>query len=607
MIDRSITIHAFGSKTELESGDPASGALRLDLIHQGTLDDILRLARQLFGQPEGFAEMSLHLPVEGMKLGEADSQVNLPAGMNFSVELTLNDLRCKPNTYNYSVRAEDAFGVGNMRLFNAGDMGYVFNNNLSSLVSRMLSDRLNAFVSSLTGSVLGDAGHAVLATVLDSAADKDSGAGKRFYIPMRSKAAVNSSPPILVVVLYAVGGALVTVCLVCLNVVRHRAKPVVLRGTLEPISVFRIILEDLLLSICCFVCAGAFLWSNLTAAACVSVGSELKIYGFTLMGTVRDMWDAGLKPLAVLVFVFSGIYPYFKLACMLLFALVLQRPHARILRVIDYIGKFSFLDTFVMFIMVTGLPIQGVADVIILPSFYIFFGATIASVLLGNCTVLLWRRGTTLTKCGEGVPGPHSDDDKVPEGSQGGISNPPYVDDKAQLSSEHPMTTSDNSYSAITVRPEIKKTTIKERWYINIIIFCVMLGCFLPAWFVPCLRYRVGGVAPLITPEYKEFNLYQLSKAVNPFCFVVSLIVLLIAPCGYALSRRWLTFLASWFAVDAFLLACIAGLLQLNQFVQFMLGSNMEDLYTAHATFLWPLMLLLVGSVLQWVLEAVKS
>jgi len=45
---------------------------------------------------------------------------------------------------------------------------------------------------------------------------------------------------------------------------------------------------------------------------------KFDISSFDLYGSVSDMWAAGVYPLAILVFVFSGIWPYAKILGMTL-------------------------------------------------------------------------------------------------------------------------------------------------------------------------------------------------------------------------------------------------------------------------------------------------
>ena len=84
--------------------------------------------------------------------------------------------------------------------------------------------------------------------------------------------------------------------------------------------------------------------------------------------------------------------------------------------------------------------------------------------------------------------------------------------------------------------------------------------------------------------------------------FAVSLFTILVAPSLFALMPRRGRFLASWCAADVFVVACVAGLLQLHQFITFVLGEGMDDIYTAHATLQWPMLPLAVASLVVWYL-----
>ena len=100
--------------------------------------------------------------------------------------------------------------------------------------------------------------------------------------------------------------------------------------------------------IACFGTMYLFVWSNCTTAAVVIVGKELPMYGFSLANTVHDLWQAGLYPLSFFVCLFSGVYPYAKLLCIVVYSVILQQPQSRVVRMVDVLGKFSFLDSFVM-------------------------------------------------------------------------------------------------------------------------------------------------------------------------------------------------------------------------------------------------------------------
>lgn len=57
-------------------------------------------------------------------------------------------------------------------------------------------------------------------------------------------------------------------------------------------------------------------------------------------------------------------------------------------------------------------------------------------------------------------------------------------------------------------------------------------------------------------------------------------------------------FLATWTGADVFLVGCIGGLLQVNQFVQFILGGDYSFAYSVHAHLHATLIPLLIASIL---------
>ncbi|ELP83632.1 hypothetical protein EIN_417410 [Entamoeba invadens IP1] len=83
------------------------------------------------------------------------------------------------------------------------------------------------------------------------------------------------------------------------------------------------------------------------------------VSSYGLMDTVTNMWHAGIYPLAILILLFSCIWPYTKL--ILLFftwttppTIMSTKVRYRILYVLDALGKWSFLDSYVMTLMVVS-------------------------------------------------------------------------------------------------------------------------------------------------------------------------------------------------------------------------------------------------------------
>jgi len=134
------------------------------------------------------------------------------------------------------------------------------------------------------------------------------------------------------------------------------------------------------------------------------------------------MWHAGVYPLALLIAVFSGSWPYIKLLMMLFCWLI---PPARFsekkreytLMLLDMLGKWSLIDSFVLTLMVVAFrfhvaspPVPGtdppeiaVADVIVHveTGFYTFLFATMMSLGLTHIILALHHHAIKPEKEGE--------------------------------------------------------------------------------------------------------------------------------------------------------------------------------------------------------------
>ncbi|KAJ9451728.1 hypothetical protein DIPPA_31162 [Diplonema papillatum] len=116
-----------------------------------------------------------------------------------------------------------------------------------------------------------------------------------------------------------------------------------------------------------------FLTSNLLFGAGVSGmvlvgGTELpleNLFSYELGTTVRDMWNAEVYYLAIIIAVFSGIWPYAKL-----FALVWgwvvppsalnRKRRGHLFLILDYTGKWSLLDTMMMIMLMVSFRMHFV-------------------------------------------------------------------------------------------------------------------------------------------------------------------------------------------------------------------------------------------------------
>lgn len=99
-----------------------------------------------------------------------------------------------------------------------------------------------------------------------------------------------------------------------------------------------------------------FITANIQVGTSVMVEIDLgnkvisppSVFDFGLGNTVRDMWDAGVYPLSILIAFFSGAWPYIKLVSMLVswFLPTSTLSSGRrdvVLRWLDILGKWSLL------------------------------------------------------------------------------------------------------------------------------------------------------------------------------------------------------------------------------------------------------------------------
>jgi hypothetical protein len=89
----------------------------------------------------------------------------------------------------------------------------------------------------------------------------------------------------------------------------------------------------------------------------LTIGTKIinsgSVFDFGLLSTVEDMWDAKVYALATLIAFFSGLWPYIKLVTMLLCwsippGLLSISYRQTSLVVLDVLGKWSLIDSFVM-------------------------------------------------------------------------------------------------------------------------------------------------------------------------------------------------------------------------------------------------------------------
>jgi paraquat-inducible protein A len=130
------------------------------------------------------------------------------------------------------------------------------------------------------------------------------------------------------------------------------------------------------------------------AAVCLALGISLPILKLTkfmfwtseysLMTTVEVLIRQGQTFLGLVVLVFSIIFPIVKLLYLMLVSTLPAaelRRHAKRLRAIEWIGKWSMHDVLVLALTIFFLKSQGVYDAASLPAVYLFTAAVVLMIL----------------------------------------------------------------------------------------------------------------------------------------------------------------------------------------------------------------------------------
>ena len=174
-----------------------------------------------------------------------------------------------------------------------------------------------------------------------------------------------------------------------------------------------------------FLTVALFSFSNAAVGATVKLSVQIfgaqvieySLFDFSLVNTIRDMWDAKVYVLSGLVAIWSGAWPYLK--CMLMGATwfcppsVLKPSHRRRLLIsLDILGKWALLDLFLMNMMSIGFRFHittatinyvpkrlATVDVKVAPEIGLFlFTTAVALSLISNHIILAYHRNIVSTE-----------------------------------------------------------------------------------------------------------------------------------------------------------------------------------------------------------------
>lgn len=318
------------------------------------------------------------------------------------------------------------------------------------------------------------------------------------------------------------------------------------------------------------------------------------VFGFSLIGSIKDMFDGKVYALGLLIICFSGIWPYMKPMLMMVCwfrppAYLSISKRQGLLNFLDAFGKWSLVDTFVMVMFMVAFKFDlaaptgsGVLNDILRESgdngqfqvqvealygFYSFLIATFMSLICGHVT----------TAC-------HRYAHKIGEfGVQGDVAQ------KRRLCYVLP------SSSAVDVHgPTVA---------ISVSLLLVLCGTFLQTFnfnFLGLAGYALG------EDQHRPFSVFSLgmqlpaaSEDPNSFwiralqgvfflfaiivvvAYHVILIVLWAAPMTTRMQKQFFLtaqVLNAWSGLDVFCVTILAGVLEIRQFANFIVGDKCDGI-----------------------------
>lgn len=337
-----------------------------------------------------------------------------------------------------------------------------------------------------------------------------------------------------------------------------------------------------------------FAVSNLSYGASVIIkyktntsSTELpSTFTFTLANSVHDMWNAKVYALSLLIAVASGAWPYIKLVLML-FAWLLPprvlgiRGRERFLQVLDALGKWSLIDSYVLAMMIVAfhfnVPLEegSVVEVVVLPQFgfYGFLFATMVSLIATHVVLHFHRTSTGETS--------HNSNERF-------------------AVAEHAFEWHGRHYTF----------NVFGRWGMQVLLWGT-LAVIVGGSLVPSFRFDFRGLAGyalelLKLPTGADYSLIDLGlslpaaadKIGDPGLVLIQLIFFLFAfciplahlalmafiwhaPVTERVQRRLFTaaeILNAWSALDVFVVSLITALMEIRQFAAFVVGSGCDPI-----------------------------
>lgn len=352
-----------------------------------------------------------------------------------------------------------------------------------------------------------------------------------------------------------------------------------------------------------------FLSSNLGLGAAVTVQLEysqtvflsVDTFDFSLANSVRDMWEAEVYALSLLIAVCSGGWPYLKLILVLVawccpVAMLSLNGRGRLLEALDALGKWSLVDSFVLVMMMVafrfhiglpggyfGLPADLVAlNVIVSPGwgFYGFLLATVMSLIVSHIAIMYHRAAVT----------------------EDAWNDCDCLETDSISTDETDLKTGLQSHQALMAHEFAVPVPYSWSKFGRFVVLLVILGTFgliLLGCTINVYSFEFEGLTSFLAP--RSFSLYTTATEISkydksfgirciqltfilfgmivPLMHMISLAVLWIAPLSLRTQHKLFVtteILNAWSALEVFVVSVVCALLELPTFAQFIIGGKCD-------------------------------
>ena len=350
-----------------------------------------------------------------------------------------------------------------------------------------------------------------------------------------------------------------------------------------------------------FCTVALFISSNSGTGASVfvvfDIGRRIQVpslFDFGLINSIKEMCKAEVYFLALIVALFSGIWPYLKLVLMLISfvlptSILNKNKREKILMRLDSTGKWSILDSYVMILMLVAFhfhiqfPLDDQSE--------IEKGAIVNVFVYAAYGFLTLIIGTVISLClSHIITHLHRSLDEHPDQNKG---------EKAE------------SYLALISFAESKIFGKKSFQVIISILLILTFSLVIIGSFITSFSFTFHGLAGYaldlfqIVP-HREYSVIQLGFSVpesyeNPndrtirFTQTIYFVTVFIMPISTLLNIMFLWFvplprkiqkffynvaeiLNAWSCLDVFVIAIIAAIMQISQFTGFIVGDKCDSI-----------------------------